>query len=97
MCNPQARARTASVADHRGSDSLPFPKTQTEIFSFRSPQPVKKAKADRLTMNLPSRASTFALAGDGSGLEECGQGRWRPGGATRRAGMRVRRVWTFWT
>jgi hypothetical protein len=85
------------MADHRGSDNLPFPKTQREIFSFRPPQPVKKAKANRFTMSPPSRASTLVLAGDGSGLEGRGQGRWRPGGAARRAWMRVRRPWTFWT
>jgi hypothetical protein len=57
------------MTDHRGSDSLPFPETQGEIFSFRSTRLVKMSKADQLTMNFPSRASTFALAGDGNGLE----------------------------
>ena len=27
VCNPQAKAHTASMADCRGSDSLPFPNT----------------------------------------------------------------------
>ena len=41
-------------------------------------------------MNFPSCASTFAVAGDGNGLEgRVGSvsGRWRPGGAARRTGM----------
>ena len=69
MRNLQARARTASMADHRGSDNLPFPETQKGDIQLSFAATSQKSKADQLTMNFLSRASTSALAGNGSGLK----------------------------
>jgi hypothetical protein len=85
MCNPQARARTAVMAD-RGGDSLPFPikreRCMKGIYSDIPAGACLKIKGGvdlndyRFTMNLSLLLSAanivavFALVGEGGGFVE---------------------------